>query len=849
MKRIKQILSLALMVCTFSVAAQSTVTGTIVDAGQQAPLPGATIVEKGTSNGVSTDFDGNFTLNTKSATGEIVVSYVGFVSTTISFSGNLDLGSVSLEASELGLEEVQIFASVAVDRKTPVAVSTIKASEIELKLGTQEFPEILKATPGVYATKSGGGYGDGRINLRGFSSENVGVLINGIPVNDMENGRLYWSNWAGLGDVTSTLQVQRGLGASKVAVPSIGGTINIVTKTTDVEAGGSIRMGTANDGYQKYGMTYSTGLMDNGLAVTVSGAKISGNGYVDGTEFNGFNYFLNISKNINENHKLSFTAFGAKQTHGQRYNRRTIEQNRATEQGGKRFNPDWGIRNGKVEHLSYNFYHKPQISLNHYWTLSDNTSVSTALYASFGEGGGRRQRGSKFYDNAYRLGDIDQPIDFDQIALENKAQGAYGSTDIFASSRNAHKWYGLLSTVKTNLTDELVLSGGVDARYYVGSHWYEVADLLGGQFYINDTNDENTSGQALKVGDRYNKDYDGIVVRGGLFAQAEYAPSADLSIFLATAVSNTTYSKKEFMYYAPTDPARESAKVDFLGYSVKGGANYNLSDTRNVFVNVGYFSKAPFLDGNVFQSDSSTVFNDGALNEKVFSAELGYGFRGDKLTANVNIYNTSWIDKSLTGSVDDPDRQGERVNYNIAGLDALHQGVEVDFVYRASDAVTFTGMASIGNWKWKNDASGKLFDEGGQVIKTVNVYAKDLKVSDAAQTTFALGSKFKLMEKTSFYIDYNYASDLYASYRITDRGDETNRQDSWELPAYGLFDMGLNHGFTVGKFDASLSARMNNVLNTEYISDARDGDNSVAQTAGVYYGAGRTFSLGLKINF
>ena len=531
------------------------------------------------------------------------------------------------------------------------------------------------------------------------------------------------------------------------------------------------------------------------------------------------------------------------------YNRRTIEQNRATEQGGKRFNPDWGIRNGKVEHLSYNFYHKPQISLNHYWTLSDNTSVSTALYASFGEGGGRRQRGSKFYDNAYRLGDIDQPIDFDQIALENKDRGALGSSDIFASSRNAHKWYGLLSTVKTNLSDELVLSGGVDARYYVGSHWYEVADLLGGQFYINDTNDENTSGQALKVGDRYNKDYDGIVVRGGLFAQAEYSPSADLSIFLATAVSNTTYSKKEFMYYAPTDPERESANVDFLGYSVKGGANYNLSDTKNIFVNVGYFSKAPFLDGNVFQSDSSTAFNEGALNEKVFSAELGYGFRGDKLSANINIYNTSWIDKSLTGSVDDPDRQGERVNYNIAGLDALHQGVEVDFVYRASDAVTFTGMASIGNWKWKNDASGKLFDEGGQVIKTVNVYAKDLKVSDAAQTTFALGSKFKLMEKTSFYIDYNYASDLYASYRITDRGDETNRQDSWELPAYGLFDMGLNHGFTVGKFDASLSARMNNVLNTEYISDARDGDNSVAQTAGVYYGAGRTFSLGLKINF
>ena len=304
MKKIKQLLSLALVMCTFSVAAQSTITGTVIDGGQLAPLPGATIVEKGTSNGVSSDFDGNFTITTSNSTGEITISYVGFVSTTIAFSGDLDLGSLSLEASELGLEEVQLFASIAVDRKTPVAVSTIKAADIELKLGTQEFPEILKSTPGVYATKTGGGYGDGRINLRGFSSENVGVLINGIPVNDMENGRLYWSNWAGLGDVTSSMQVQRGLGASRVAIPSIGGTINIVTKTTDVEAGGSVRMGTANDGYQKYGMTYSTGLMDNGFAATVSLAKIFGDGYVDGTEFDGFNYFVNLSKQINDNHKL-----------------------------------------------------------------------------------------------------------------------------------------------------------------------------------------------------------------------------------------------------------------------------------------------------------------------------------------------------------------------------------------------------------------------------------------------------------------------------------------------------------------------------------------------------------------
>ena len=326
MKKTTHFLMVAVvLLCTSVLRAQSTLTGTILEVGINMPLPGANIIEKGTTNGVTSDFDGNFTLNTKASSGEIVITFVGYTSKTISFSGNQDLGKIVLESSQFGLEEVQIIASIAVDRKTPVAVSTIKSADIELKLGTQEFPEILKSTPGVYATKAGGGYGDGRINLRGFNSENVAVMINGIPVNDMENGRVFWSNWAGLGDVTSQMQVQRGLGAAKIAVPSIGGTINIVTKTTDAEEGGNVMTSIANDGYFKYGLTYSTGLMDNGFAATVSAAKTDGDGYVDGTEFSGVSYFVNISKEINDNHKLSFSAFGAKQRHGQRQNRQLIE--------------------------------------------------------------------------------------------------------------------------------------------------------------------------------------------------------------------------------------------------------------------------------------------------------------------------------------------------------------------------------------------------------------------------------------------------------------------------------------------------------------------------------------------
>ena len=126
------------------------------------------------------------------------------------------------------LDEVVVTSGVidvAKTRETPVAVSTIAPAEISLKIGNLEFPEIMSRTPGVYATRSGGGYGDSRMNLRGFDQRNTSFLINGQPVNDMENGWVYWSNWQGLTDVASGIQIQRGLGASRLAVPSVGGTV------------------------------------------------------------------------------------------------------------------------------------------------------------------------------------------------------------------------------------------------------------------------------------------------------------------------------------------------------------------------------------------------------------------------------------------------------------------------------------------------------------------------------------------------------------------------------------------------------------------------------------------------
>ncbi len=849
----KMYFALAAFLMTALAFSQGTITGSVIDGETNSPLPGANVMVKGTTNGTVTDFDGNFSINASASSGTLVVSYIGFSSKQVSFTianGDLNLGSISLMPDASALDEVIVSTySLAVDRKTPVAVSTIKAGEIELKLGTQEFPEILKSTPGIYATKSGGGFGDGRVNIRGFSSENVAVMINGIPVNDMENGRVFWSNWAGLGDVTSAMQVQRGLGASKIAVPSIGGTINVVTKTTDVVEGGNVISSVGNDGYLKYGATYSTGLLDNGFAVTVSGAKTEGDGYVDGTEFSGISYFVNISKQINDAHELSFSAFGAKQRHGQRQNRQLIQTYRNSE-NDRKFNADWGYKNGQITHQEDNFYHKPQMSLNHYWDINENTNLSTVVYASFGSGGGGGTAGTNKFSfddtgfSEYRDG-LYGPIDFDKIVDENIAAGANGAETYLRASRNDHNWYGVLSTLKTNLSDKLVFLGGLDYRNYKGIHFSEVTDLLGAQYALDDGNVNNPNA-ILQVGDKRDYFNDGLVGWLGAFAQLEYDVNDKVNTFISLAASNTGYKRVDYFNYLDSDPLQETDRYNFFGYSAKGGANYRIDDKHNIFANLGYFEKAADFDA-VFQNFDNEHINEDAENQKITSFELGYGYRTSKLSGNINLYRTTWNDRTETVGFQQPD--GTNAFANILGVNAIHQGIELDFIYRASEKFSLTGMLSLGDWRWDSDVTDvQILDEDQNLIETVNLFIKDLHVGDAAQTTLALGVNYNFGPKTKLIVDYNYYDNLYADFDPSDRGTE-GAPDAWKLPSYGLFDAAITHGFNFGPFDTTITARMNNVFDTRYVTDAQDGTGSVAETALVYYGFGRTFSLGAKLNF
>ena len=252
---------LCLLVPCLAYAQTMRVVGTVLDEQTSEPLIGVSILEEGTVNGMITDIDGNFVIEVQQGA-TLQLSYVGYTTQTLAAKANM--GNILLKPEVVVLQDVTIVGQIARQQKTPVAISQIAALEIEERLGGQEFPEVLKNTPGVHANGQGGGWGDSEIWMRGFDNTNVATMINGVPMNDMEGGTVYWSNWQGLSDVTSVMQTQRGMGAAKLSTPSVGGTINIVTRGIDAKRGGMISYSMGNDNANKIAFSVSTGLMKSG---------------------------------------------------------------------------------------------------------------------------------------------------------------------------------------------------------------------------------------------------------------------------------------------------------------------------------------------------------------------------------------------------------------------------------------------------------------------------------------------------------------------------------------------------------------------------------------------------------
>ena len=809
----------------------------------------------------------------------------------------------------IALAEVVVSSGVidvAKERETPIAVSTITAREVQLKVGNMEFPEIMNKTPGVYATKQGGGYGDSRISLRGFDQRNTSFLINGQPVNDMENGWVYWSNWAGLTEVASGIQIQRGLGASKLAVPSVGGTVSIFTKSAERAKGGSFTQLLGNDGYSKSTMAYNTGLNENGWSTSLLLSKWSGNGYIYNTMGAGTTYFAAVGYAPDgSDHKMNLSVLGAGQWHHQRDVWVSIRdyQNFGEKGIDQRWNSNGGTRNGEEWSMRRNFYNKPLATFNWDWEVNDQIEVNTSLYASAGRGGGTGPRGRNYYNSAtdilpYRKDltehynengkgsrDSDGFINFDALVNHNVANtsgytgdiggGNYAGKKIGSNSykydgvnraiiirrasMNSHDWVGAISNFNYR-SGNMRYSFGIDLRDYTGYHYRVLNDLMGLDGYHSSGN-RNTGGQIIETLVEANP-FKNTGIRGpkmayynignvgwtGLNALAEYSGD-DLTWVIQAGTSAQTYQRVD--YFAQVGNPESKEKTVNGGY-IKGGANYNFNERSNAFFNIGRIQRQPNFDA-IFPNYANNI-NPDIQNEEISSFEIGYGYIGESLKVNINAYSTNWGNRFISRGFSNA--QGQDGTAQFKDIDVSHKGVEVEADWRPNNISRVRGMLSIGDWRYTKDFDAQLFNDQQQSIGTATLYTKDAKVGDAAQFVAYLGYERRIGSKLNIDLDYRFVDGLYADYSITD-SDFTNatNKGALKLPSYGLVDLGATY-YMGGNL--SMRLNINNLFNTVYIAESNSNIhassdsqrwNGIDTRNYVWFGFGTTWNMSLRYRF
>jgi len=535
--------------------------------------------------------------------------------------------------------------------------------------------------------------------------------------------------------------------------------------------------------------------------------------------------------------------------------------------------------------------------LNWDWNITPKSKLSTVLYASNGRGGGTgdigRVGGKGITHASFK--DADGYINYDAIFAANAAvdanTAAARSTLVRRASMNSHNWYGILANFQHKINDNWNFSIGTDDRYYYGYHYQELTHLYGANGYKDNSNRNIPAKVVSRVHDYKNLSWnpfggktlgqeehigysnDGEVLWYSGFGQVEFTKN-NFSAFIQGSISNQAYRRIDnFVVDGVTVQQGQvvNGKTSFknlIGYNVKGGANYNINKNHNVFANVGFYSKQPFM--NAVYPNNQQVVNPNLTNEKIFSAEVGYGFRSPKFNANLNLYRTEWKDRWMRignqtfGSV--------RGYSEINGITQVHMGVEVDATYKPVKFIEFQGMFSYGDYKYRGNAIGTNFDESNVPIpgsERTTLYLDKVKVggsgnSSIPQLTASLGTTIRPISDLSIYGTWRFVGNLYSAVNTADYRTAA-RQDkgALRLPDYNLLDLGVSYKLRLREPSQyfTFGANVYNVIDTYYISDAstsfHDGDSGTTgikykgiDTGNkVYFGAGRTWAASIAFNF
>ena len=858
MNRKKIVLLTSGLLIMANLFSQNLLQGVVQSAQNHKPLANVQIVVlSGKSEGTTTDEAGKFSLVTSQKKGTLLLKMVGFkgMKTGFHVTGNrLNLGILLLDPQTYALDEINIRSGMVKSRKTPVSITEINARTLSNELADQPLPLVFNNDPSVFAVRNGGGSGDASLSIRGFKQENVALLLNGIPINGEENGLVYWSNWLGLNDVAAEIQIQKGPGFANLASNAVGGSINIITKTAGRQKGGSVGFQTTDYGNRKVSFAVNSGATKSGWQWAATGSWFGGKGYVEATSVRGFSYFLAASKQIDKRNRINITLMGAPQHHDQRTLKLSWKE---VERYGYRYNKDWGGLDGQVKNASANFYHKPFLILSHDLKISEKQRLSNSVYCSYGTGGGNWSESFQYAPSIFSYRTASGRVDWKKIVennayhegsviLENGDTVSGYSINVGTYFLASHIETGWMSSYEQHLGKHLLWTTGVHYRYFNSFLREEISDLMGGRFFVEDYGWSlaGVAGreQIKTVGDIIKVNNHSIINSLNLYSRIVYENRV-FNAFLSVKGSGSFYRRTD-KYNYPVHP--KSALSSRSGFDARAGMSYHPGKLHLLYINGAIVSKVPyfkFVFGNF-----TNVPVQNLHNENIKTIEAGYSLNTAFFGLNVTGYSTLWHNVSMLTNEYVQLENNQQSRTMINGLDALHKGIEWTAHWNISPVFHLGVLATLADYRWKNNVSARLINKDNVVTDTVNVFVKGLHVGGTAQQKMGVNATVRLAKTVKFKAEYLYYNKLYADFNPLNR-NTPSQTDAYRFPSYGVVNLYVTVPFKMGNQQALFQLNGFNLFNKEYIETGEDGSTHQLDSFRGFWSYGRNVSLLLKFYF
>lgn len=812
-------LSYLLLSTATSLVAQVTLSGQLRDERDRRPVPGASVSVPGAAT--VSEADGSFELVFTPAGERVVltVSREGFADheTEVALQEGqttISLGSINLTAREnpediLGEDLIPVI-TLAGDEATAT--------------GTQNVSGVLTASRDVFVSAAAFVFGPARFDIRGYDSDYSTVTLNGLPVNDLESGQVFWSNWGGLNDVLRNRTNSIGLAPVPFAFGGIGGASDIDLRASRQWKQLRVSYARSNRTYNNRVMaTYNTGLLDNGWAFSLSASRRwAQEAYIPGTFYDAYSYFASIDKVLNDRHALNLVAFGSPIKRG--------KSTAATQEmydlaGTNYYNANWGYQHGEKRNARIANINQPMLLLRHDWQLSNRASLRTTAGYQFGRTGDTAldwynapdprpdyyRRLPSYIDNEQaeavaaklRADEAARQIDWDRLYAINRnslttirdADGLAGNDVtglraqyIVEERRSDSRRFSFGSVLETFLTERVTLHAGLNWQQQTIANFKVVDDLLDADFYVDidkfaefDSsanlafiqNDISTPNRLVREGDRFGYDYDFHVRQGQVWGQVDVRLSR-FDLFAALQVGNTRFWRDGQVANGkfPDGSLGESGRKSFLEYGLKGGATLKV-DGRNYFLlHAAYLQRAPYVEDAFTSPRTRNQLVTDPSTEKMLSLEGGYLLRAPNIKARAIGYFTRFRDKFFNRSfyLDNAIRtedgtRGGFVNYIMRGVNTEHLGAELAAEVKVSPTIKVSAVAAVGQYIYTNRPQVTAYlDNVAQEISEHTVYIQNFKVAGTPQSAYTLGLNYNSPKYWFVNVNFNYFDRLFIDF-------------------------------------------------------------------------------------